>query len=115
MNPNNPVSVVRDETLEYLNQKGKIKITIESNIPRGSGLGSSSAVSVATAASIASLFGKKLDNKTLYEIALKGEKIIHGTPSGIDVAASVYGGLILFNKNTVPTTCLLYTSPSPRD
>lgn len=104
MNPNNPVSVVRDETLEYLNQKGKIKITIESNIPRGSGLGSSSAVSVATAASIASLFGKKLDNKTLYEIALKGEKIIHGTPSGIDVAASVYGGLILFNKNTVPTT-----------
>ena len=97
MNPNNPVSVVRDETLEYLNQKGKIKITIESNIPRGSGLGSSSAVSVATAASIASLFGKKLDNKTLYEIALKGEKIIHGTPSGIDVAASVYG-------------CLLYTS-----
>ena len=102
MKPTNPVSVVRDKTLEYLNKKDKIKITIESDIPRGSGLGSSSAVSVATAASIASLFGETLDNKTLYEIALKGEKVIHGTPSGIDVAASVYGGLILFNKNTVP-------------
>ena len=101
--PINPVSVVRDKILEYFDRKEKIKITIESNIPRGSGLGSSSAISVATAASVASLFGEKLDKKTLYEIAFEGEKIIHGNPSGIDVAASVYGGLILFNKNTVPT------------
>ena len=101
--PINPVSVVRNKILEYLNRKERIKITIESNIPRGSGLGSSSAISVATAASIASLFGEKLDKKTLYNIAFEGEKIIHGNPSGIDVAASVYGGLILFNKNTVPT------------
>ena len=101
--PINPVSVVRKKILEYLNRKERIKITIESNIPRGSGLGSSSAISVATAASIASLFGEKLDKKTLYNIAFEGEKIIHGNPSGIDVAASVYGGLILFNKNTVPT------------
>ena len=101
--PINPVSVVRNKILEYLNRKERIKIIIESNIPRGSGLGSSSAISVATAASIASLFGEKLDKKTLYNIAFEGEKIIHGNPSGIDVAASVYGGLILFNKNTVPT------------
>ena len=101
--PINPVSVVRNKILEYLNRKERIKITIESNIPRGSGLGSSSAISVATAASIASLFGEKLYKKTLYNIAFEGEKIIHGNPSGIDVAASVYGGLILFNKNTVPT------------
>ena len=101
--PINPVSVVRNKILEYLNRKERIKITIESNIPRGSGLGSSSAISVATAASVASLFGEKLDKKTLYNIAFEGEKIIHGNPSGIDVAASVYGGLILFNKNTVPT------------
>ena len=101
--PINPVSVVREKILEYFDRKEKIKITIESNIPRGSGLGSSSAISVATAASVASLFGEKLDKKTLYEIAFEGEKIIHGNPSGIDVAASVYGGLILFNKNTVPT------------
>ena len=77
--PINPVSVVRNKILEYLNRKERIKITIESNIPRGSGLGSSSAISVATAASVASLFGEKLDKKTLYNIAFEGEKIIAET------------------------------------
>ena len=38
---NDPVYIVRNKTLEYLGKKNTLSINIESNIPRGSGLGSS--------------------------------------------------------------------------
>lgn len=97
---NDPVAIVRNKTLEYIKQKGAISINIESDIPRGSGLGSSSAICVATAASVASLFNTKLDRKTLYDLAMYGEKQIHVNPSGIDVAVSIIGGIILFSKGS---------------
>ena len=34
---------------------------------------------------------------------MSGEKSIHGNPSGVDVAASVYGGIISFRKGENPT------------
>ena len=71
---NDPVYIVRNKTLEYLGEKNTLSINIESNIPRGSGLGSSSALCVATAASVASLFNTKLDRKTLFDLAMYGEK-----------------------------------------
>ena len=99
---NDPVYIVRNKTLEYLGKKNTLSINIESNIPRGSGLGSSSALCVATAASVASLFNTKLDRKTLFDLAMYGEKKIHGNPSGIDVATSIMGGLVSFRKGYDP-------------
>ena len=70
---NDPVYVVRNKTLEYLGEKRTLSITVDSGIPRGSGLGSSSALCVATAASVASLL---ILNSTerLYSILLCTER-----------------------------------------
>jgi len=106
-----PVAVVRNKTLSYLNRKENLSLEIESHIPRGSGLGSSSALCVATVSSIASLFDEKLSKKTIYDLAMNGEKIIHGNPSGIDVAVSVFGGLILFRKGNEPKKISLDYTP----
>lgn len=108
---NDPVYIVRNKTLEYLGEKRPLSITVDSGIPRGSGLGSSSALCVATAASVASLFNTKLDRKTLFDLAMYGETKIHGNPSGIDVAVSIMGGLISFRKGFDPKRITLKHNP----
>ena len=108
---NDPVYIVRNKTLEYLGEKRPLSITVDSGIPRGSGLGSSSALCVATAASVALLFNTKLDRKTLFDLAMYGETKIHGNPSGIDVAVSIMGGLISFRKGFDPKRITLKHNP----
>jgi mevalonate kinase len=74
------------------------EITIESEIPVGSGLGSSSAVSVACAAALIDFLDLPKKELDVGNFAFKGEKAVHGNPSGIDIQASLRGGLILFKK-----------------
>lgn len=87
-------------------------VVVSSNLPLGSGLGSSAALSVSLAAALLALsdsvrmgfsqkgwlqFGEReldLVNKWAFE----GEKIIHGKPSGIDNSVSTYGNMIKFRS-----------------
>ncbi|CAJ2631613.1 unnamed protein product [Trifolium pratense] len=87
-------------------------VVINSELPLGSGLGSSAAFCVALAAALLAVtdsvsvdvsqqgwhsFGEKeldLVNKWAFE----GEKIIHGKPSGIDNTVSAYGNIISFKS-----------------
>ncbi|MBY7649960.1 MAG: GHMP kinase [Candidatus Liberibacter europaeus] len=73
-------------------------LEINSQIDHQSGLGSSSAITVAmTAALLFIKYSKKPLEKdilrTAHEIVLK----VQGISSGIDLAASIYGGLILYS------------------
>jgi len=77
---------------------GGLDIEIWCDIPSGVGLGSSAAVSVATTAALNNLFDLNLGASAISSIAFEGEKITHGTPSGIDNTISSYGGAILFKK-----------------
>ncbi|HZW57039.1 MAG TPA: mevalonate kinase [Nitrososphaerales archaeon] len=95
-----PKAVARRLFSEYGLRSPGLRIEIESTIPAGSGLGSSAAVSVATAAALSRFMRYEADDDRLYEIAMAGEKKIHGSPSGIDIQASLRGGVILFSKNT---------------
>lgn len=88
------------------------KAVVNSELPLGSGLGSSAAFCVALSAAILALsdsvtmdfshqgwqvFGEnelELVNKWAFE----GEKIIHGKPSGIDNTVSTYGNMIKFKS-----------------
>ncbi len=79
---------------------GNLEVMISSELPAGSGLGSSAAASVATAAAALKFLRMNVDQKIILEVAMHGERIIHGNPSGIDVEASLRGGLLLFSKNT---------------
>jgi mevalonate kinase len=93
---------------EFGKPKKPVSIVVASEIPAGSGLGSSAAVSVATAAATARYLGKEPGEDLLSDIALEGERAVHGSPSGIDVQASMRGGMILFSKNSG-------TKPIPMD
>ncbi|PIN21044.1 Mevalonate kinase MVK/ERG12 [Handroanthus impetiginosus] len=85
---------------------------VTSELPLGSGLGSSAALCVALSAALLALSDSvKLDfsdqgwqvfGDSELEIvnkwAFEGEKIIHGKPSGIDNTVSTYGNLIKFKS-----------------
>lgn len=93
----NAVKTVLKNVLEKKNETS-VEVVISSEIPSGSGLGSSAAASVAVGAAALKLFGMPTDRRTIFELAMQGEKSVHGNPSGIDVEASIQGGLLLFSK-----------------
>lgn len=97
-----PIAKTIHATKGYIKSSKKVRVTIRSNIPPSSGLGSSSAVAVATVSSIANALEADLLKKEIFDLALISERIVHGNPSGIDVAVSVYGGVILFKKGEQP-------------
>ncbi len=75
-----------------------IEIEITSEIPVGSGLGSSAAVSAATIGALMK-FVKNLWNPfRINELAYEVEKIAHGHPSGADNTTVVFGGLVWFRR-----------------
>jgi mevalonate kinase len=69
-------------------------IRVESALPVGGGLGSSAAFSVALLRALA----PSLDDRTLLAHSLASEALFHGTPSGVDSATCVRGGLIRFQR-----------------
>jgi len=95
------IKICIGEALDYFNGwkniKG-LKIQIISDIPEGSGLGSSAALASAVAGSISLLLQKPLDLNEINDIAFKAERYQHGNPSGGDPATVVYGGLVWFRK-----------------
>ncbi|KAI3448623.1 hypothetical protein Pfo_005288 [Paulownia fortunei] len=88
------------------------KAVVTSELPLGSGLGSSAALCVALSAALLALSDSaKLDFshqgwqmfgdselELVNKWAFEGEKIIHGKPSGIDNTVSTYGNMIKFRS-----------------
>lgn len=97
-----PIAKTIYATKNYIGSRKKVRVSIKSYIPSSSGLGSSSAVAVSTVASIASALDAKLTEKEIFDLAIIPEKIVHGNPSGIDVAVAVYGGVLSFRKGEQP-------------
>jgi len=79
------------------NQSTGIEIKIESDIPLGAGLGSSSACCVAGAAAISKLFSEKTKEEIL-ELAIEAERTIFENTSGADCTVCTYGGIIEYEK-----------------
>ncbi len=70
-----------------------LEITIDSDIPIGVGLGSSSACCVAATASISGLF-KELSSEESLRMSIEAEKTIFPDSSGADCTVCTYGGMI---------------------
>jgi len=79
------------------NQNTGIRIKVESDIPLGVGLGSSSACCVAGAAAISRLF-KKTSKEEILELAIEAEKTIFENTSGADCTVCTYGGIMEYDK-----------------
>jgi mevalonate kinase len=88
------------KTMEHLGMKSGLNLRIRSDIPIAVGLGSSAAISVATVAAVGALLGDGLVKEEISSIALEGEKIVHGRPSGVDNNISTYGGILRYEKET---------------
>ena len=69
-----------------LDPRSPRRVEVQSTIPLGHGLGSSAAFSVALVAALARAAGRELSPDELRRRAHELEKVVHGTPSGIDDA-----------------------------
>ena len=79
----------------------------ESDIPEGRGMGSSAAFCVATVAALLHFYGGKSFNKeVINSLAYQCEKYFHGMPSGVDVSASCFGGLIYYRREFEFLKCI---------
>lgn len=92
-----PLAEAARLTLEKLNIKTpQAKITVQSNIPIASGLGSGAAISTVIIRAICGFAQKELSNEDINNLVYEVEKIHHGTPSGIDNTVVVYEQAIYF-------------------
>lgn len=83
--------------IKFINKKFDFKIS--SQIPIGQGLGSSAALSVAGTAAFLEFFsGKQFGKEIINNLAYQVEKHFHQNPSGVDNAASCFGGLIYYQR-----------------
>lgn len=96
--------VLKDTIENLIKQRFKIKkiptydIKIDSQIPMGSGLGSSAAISASFVAALLSFLKIDWDLNLVNTLAYEGEKIFHGNPAGADNSTVVFGGLLFYRK-----------------
>ncbi len=83
--------------IDRFDHPGGISVTIDSSIPSGIGLGSSSACCVAGAASISGLFNN-FSKDEIVNLAIEAEKTIFKDTSGADCTVCTYGGIMEYDK-----------------
>lgn len=76
------------------------RLQVRSRIPMGCGLGSSAAVCAASFRAIYSAFGLVCTPEQLAERVYETERILHGTPSGIDNTVIALERPVLFQKGS---------------
>ena len=104
--PDKPISKINSplKPFYYLankaveNKDTGIHIQIDSEIPLGAGLGSSSACCVAGAAAIFKLFGN-ISREEILKLAIEAERTIFENTSGADCTVCTYGGIMEYDKN----------------
>jgi len=90
------------------------KLSISSQIPVASGLGSSASISVATIRAISQYLGLKLPEERVNSLAFELEKVNHGNPSGIDNTVITYekhftiSATLHHNFYAYPIPCISY-------
>ena len=103
----------------FFNRCSGLEITVDSDIPIGVGLGSSSACCVAATASIFGLF-KELSSEEILKISIEAEKTIFPDTSGADCTVCTYGGMIEYPSiekidNTFDLNLLIANSMIPHN
>ncbi|MFK7927826.1 MAG: mevalonate kinase [Myxococcota bacterium] len=78
------------------------RVTLESDLPLGRGMGSSAAIAVALVRARAAAEQRSISPDDVFELAFSIERIFHGTPSGLDHAVSSRGGLLRYVKGPPP-------------
>ncbi|HJQ99744.1 MAG TPA: hypothetical protein VJ826_15625 [Candidatus Polarisedimenticolaceae bacterium] len=90
-----------------------ISLRIASEIPPGSGLGSSAALSVGVVAAVFGALGLRTAPGTLARVAKQVEARQHGRPSGVDVEAVLRGGTLWCRRSADGTLECEPLTPAP--
>ncbi len=88
--------------LEKLGIEKSFRINVLETVPIKKNLGSSAAIIVAFVRALNEKYGLNLGEEEINSVAFEGEKVMHGTPSGIDNSCAVYGKPIIFKKGNPP-------------
>jgi mevalonate kinase len=98
-----PLAFCVRRTCEYLGRDiPAARLTITSEIPVASGLGSGAAVSTAIVRVLASSAGRSLSPAETSQIVFETEKIHHGNPSGVDNTVIAYERPVYFRRDQPP-------------
>lgn len=107
------------ESLSKFHDHSPIEVELALNIPIGSGLGSSAAVTVSTLAALFKYHGKRFDKLYIAKKAHEIERSVQSVASPLDTRVSTFGGLIYlsrekkiskFNTNLKSSFVIGYTS-----
>ena len=102
---NNQFSVLAQSVLVRTNQnEPNLTINLSSKLPQGSGMGSSAATSTAVCRALSGHLGVNLAENEISELVFDAEKVVHGTPSGIDNTVVAYEMPVYFLKGEKPVT-----------
>jgi len=74
----------------------RLLVEVDGELPAGVGLGYSAASAVAIARAIEALAAGHVDQARVLACAMAWERVFHGNPSGVDVAAAMNGGCTRF-------------------
>lgn len=75
-----------------------LTIQIKSNIPMGSGLGSSAATIISMLLGLTRYFKLFFDQAEIYELGFEAENLQHGFSSGVDPFIALHGGFVKFQQ-----------------
>lgn len=97
-----PISFVQAALKSFCLQYGPIKkgLRISTNGPIASyGLGSSSAITVATIYALVNAFGINCSKREIFDLSYRAVIDVQGESSGFDVASAVFGGTIYYKNH----------------
>lgn len=95
-----PVELAVERVLEKYGENVGVNVEITSTVPVAAGLGSSAAVVAAVTTAVGALLDMNMSKEDIFKIAYEAEKLVHGTPSGVDPAISTFGGTLLYQMDT---------------
>lgn len=115
--PAHVVKVALGEASEFLGEEGgpALVLGIDSDLPIGSGFGSSAAVAVAVLGGYMAMRERQVPPEELERLALEVERRQHGFPSGVDGATVLHGGTIWVEKSDEGEPQLEPLAGSPRE
>ncbi|MHA1734577.1 MAG: mevalonate kinase [Promethearchaeota archaeon] len=78
-----------------------VTVSLQSELPRAMGLGSSASILTALAGGLDEFFHLGLDTAEINELVLQGETVYHASPSGIDNTLCVHGGMLYYERGEI--------------
>jgi len=108
--PQQPLARIAQLVLAHLEApEPDAVLTLTSDLPIASGMGSGTAITVAAARALAGSLGTDLLPEVVSEMTYEVEKIHHGTPSGIDNTVIAWEQPVYFVRGAPPETFNIHT------